>query len=98
ELGALAVTGCLSIWFITQANALVQLRADAAMRGRVMGVWTMALPGTEPATSPGVGWVAQTAGARIGFSLAGVALLSVAFGGWGSPPLRQEEMKGGQRQ
>ena len=51
----LAVTGCLSIWFIAQANTLVQLVADPSMRGRVMGLWTMALPGTEPATSPRAG-------------------------------------------
>ena len=78
----LAVTGCLSIWFIAQANTLVQLTADPAMRGRVMGLWTMALPGTEPATSPFVGYMSQTYGARDGFSLSGAALLLTAAIGW----------------
>jgi MFS family permease len=78
----LAVTGCLSIWFIAQANTLVQLAADPSMRGRVMGLWTMALPGTEPATSPFVGYISQTFGARDGFSLSGVALLLTATIGW----------------
>jgi sugar phosphate permease len=78
----LAVTGCLSIWFIAQANTLVQLTSDPSMRGRVMGLWTMALPGTEPATSPFVGYISQTFGARDGFSLSGVALLLVAAIGW----------------
>ena len=78
----LAVTGCLSIWFIAQANTLVQLIADPSMRGRVMGLWTMALPGTEPATSPSRGNISQTFGARDGFSLSGVALLLTAVTGW----------------
>ena len=74
----LAATGCLSIWFIAQANTLVQLAADPSMRGRVMGLWTMALPGTEPATSPFAGYISQTFGTRDGFSLSGVALLLTA--------------------
>jgi len=78
----LAVTGCLSIWFIAQANTLVQLIADPSMRGRVMGLWTMALPGTEPATSPFAGYISQTFGARDGFSLSAVALLLTAVIGW----------------
>jgi MFS family permease len=78
----LAVTGCLSIWFIAQANTLVQLASDPSMRGRVMGLWTMALPGTEPATSPFAGYISQTFGARDGFSLSGVALLLTAVIGW----------------
>jgi MFS family permease len=78
----LAVTGCLSIWFIAQANTLVQLIAVPSMRGRVMGLWTMALPGTEPATSPFAGYISQTFGARDGFSLSGVALLLTVVIGW----------------
>ena len=78
----MAVTGCLSIWFIAQANTLVQLDSDPAMRGRVMGLWTMALPGTEPATSPFAGYMSQTFGAREGFSLSGLALLLTVTIGW----------------
>jgi MFS family permease len=78
----LAVTGCLSIGFIAQANTLVQLNSEPSMRGRVMGLWTMALPGTEPATSPFAGYISQTLGARDGFSLSGLALLLTATIGW----------------
>jgi MFS family permease len=78
----MAVTGCLSIWFIAQANTLVQLNSDPSMRGRVMGLWTMALPGTEPATSPFAGYMSQTFGAREGFSLSGLALLLTVTIGW----------------
>jgi len=47
-----------------------------------MGLWTMALPGTEPATSPFAGYISQTFGARDGFSLSGLALLLTATIGW----------------
>lgn len=78
----LAVAGCVSIWFIAAANTFVQLAADPGMRGRILGLWTMALPGTEPVTGPSVGWVTQYVGPREGFGLAGVALAVVASVGW----------------
>jgi MFS family permease len=81
-MAGMAVTGCLSIWFIAQANTLVQLNSEPSMRGRVMGLWTMALPGTEPATSPFAGYISQTFGAREGFSLSGLALLLTVTIGW----------------
>jgi len=88
-LAGLAITGCVSIWFIARANTLVQLAADPAMRGRVMGAWTMALPGLSPITGPFVGWVTGTAGPRTGFALAGFALLLVAAAGWHSLAARR---------
>lgn len=78
----LGITGALSIWFIARANTLAQLRASPSMRGRVMGIWVMALPGAQPITSPVVGFTAEAAGPRAGFGLAGVALLVVAAAGW----------------
>ncbi len=80
----LAVAGLLSIWLISLANTLVQLRAEPAMRGRVMGVWTMALPGMMPLTSLLTGAVAQAFGGRAGFALAGVALLVTGGLAWRS--------------
>lgn len=74
----LIVTGCVSIWFIARANALVQFETAPAIRGRVMAVWSMALTGCMPFTSPLVGWVGGTVGAREGFGLAGVALAAIA--------------------
>ncbi len=93
----LVVTGGLSIWFIARANTLAQLRADPAMRGRVMGIWTMALPGAAPVTSPAIGYTAQVAGARAGFGLAGVALLVTAATGWralSTSPIAQPQQIG----
>jgi MFS family permease len=82
EYTGLTVTGCLSIWFIARANALVQFETDPSMRGRVMGVWSMALPGCEPFTSPFVGWVGEAVGARESFAAAGVALVLIAGASW----------------
>lgn len=78
---AIALTGCLSIWFIARANTLVQRETEPALRGRVMAVWSMALPGMMPLTSPLVGWVGGAAGPREGFGLAGVAMLLIAGAG-----------------
>jgi MFS family permease len=80
----LTLAGFLSIWFIALANTLVQLRADPDMRGRVMGIWTMALPGMNPVTGLIVGLVAQRVGARQGFALAGVALILTGLAAWRS--------------
>lgn len=82
EYSALAVTGCLSIWFISRANAFVQFETEPAMRGRVMGVWTMALPGSSPIASPVVGFVGESVGPREGFAMSGVALLVLAAASW----------------
>ncbi len=80
-IGLLAV-GLLSIWFIAAANTLVQLASGDGMRGRMMGLWTMALPGAQVATGPFAGWVTQAAGPRVGFALSGMALAAIAAAGW----------------
>jgi len=81
-IAGLVVTGCLSIWFVARANTLVQLRSAPAMRGRVMGIWTMALPGANLLTGPLTGEVGETLGARAAFGLAGVGLLLATLTGW----------------
>jgi predicted MFS family arabinose efflux permease len=78
----MAAAGFLSIWLIALANTLVQLRAEPALRGRVMGAWTMALPGTLPFSSMLTAGVAQGFGARAGFAVAGFALLLTAALTW----------------
>jgi hypothetical protein len=52
------------------------------MRGRVMGLWTTALPGSAVASGPLAGWVTQDAGPREGFALSGMALAAIAVTGW----------------
>ncbi len=84
EIAGLVLTGCVSIWFIARANTLVQMETNPPMRGRVMSIWNMALPGTSLVTGPAIGWVADSAGPREGFGLAGLALLVTAILGWRS--------------
>ena len=79
---AMALTGFTSIWFIATANTLVQLRTETGMLGRVMGLWSMALPGTTTLTGFLISGVGEGLGARAGFSCSGVALLLSALLGW----------------
>ena len=78
----LALAGLLSIWFIALANTLVQVRTAPSLRGRVMGIWTMAIPGMNPLTGLLAGVTAVVLGPRAGFALGGVALLLTAALGW----------------
>ncbi|MCL2516697.1 MAG: MFS transporter [Microbacteriaceae bacterium] len=73
----LAAIGGVSILFIARANALVQLESPAHMRGRVMSLWNMAIPGMNPFTGLAAGAVADAFGARAGFGLAGALFLVV---------------------
>ena len=76
------VVGLLSIWFIAAANTLVQLASGDEMRGRMMGLSTMALPGAQVVTGPFAGWVTQDVGPREGFALPAMALTAIAGAGW----------------
>jgi predicted MFS family arabinose efflux permease len=82
EFAGLALCGLSSVWFIARANALVQLRSAPDMRGRVMGLWTMALPGMTPLTALLVGLVCDELGPQKGFGLAGIALVLSAAVAW----------------
>lgn len=78
----MAAVGFTSIWMVARANTLVQLRADPDFRGRVMGAWTMALPGMNPVTGIAMGVLAEVADARIALTTAGALLLTVAATSW----------------
>lgn len=79
---ALAFAGFAGIWFITAANTLVQILSSAAVRGRVMAAWSMALPGSFPITGVLMSASIQAAGPRAGLALAGVALALTTAMGW----------------
>lgn len=78
----MALTGFVSIWCITSANTLVQLRAAPELRGRTLGVWTMALPGLSPVSGLAVGLLVDHAGARSGFAAGGATIALAALAGW----------------
>jgi MFS family permease len=73
----LALSGFLSIWLIAAASTLVLLRSEPRLRGRIAGIWTMALPGSYPVSGLLIALV-STVSPRAGFSLAGLAMVTVA--------------------
>jgi hypothetical protein len=78
----MAGVGFLSIWMIALANTLVQVRTTPPLRGPVLGLWTMALPGLTPVTAVISGAVTQFVGPRAGYGIAGLLLTAVALASW----------------
>ena len=70
--------GALSIAFIATANATLQLRADASMRGRVMALYAIAFLGTTPIGSPLVGWISQTTSPRVALGVGAFATVAAS--------------------
>jgi MFS family permease len=84
-LAAAVLMGAASISFAATTNSLLQLAAPAAMRGRVMALWSVVYLGSTPVGGPIVGWVSEQGGPRAGLALGafatfatGVALLIAA--------------------
>jgi MFS family permease len=78
----IVATGACSIWMIASANTLVQLQTAAELRGRVMGAWSMAIPGTLPITALIAGGVADAFGTRVAYAAAGAIIAGVALLCW----------------
>jgi len=75
--------GLSAILFITTANTRLQLLAPAALRGRVMGVYTWLFMGTAPLGSLLVGWLAEWTGVQpMVLQTAGVYAVVVAGALW----------------
>ncbi|GAA4253687.1 MFS transporter [Dactylosporangium darangshiense] len=77
----MVLIGFCSIWLVAAANTLVQLLAAPEVRGRVMGIWSMALPGANPITGLFSGATAQVY-PRGGIGLAGVVLFAAVAATW----------------
>lgn len=75
------VMGFTSISFMTSSTAIVQLRAKASMRGRVLALQAMVFLGSTPIGGPILGWVCQQFGARWGLALGAVATLGAGVYG-----------------
>jgi MFS family permease len=73
--------GLTSVAFITSSTAIVQVKADPAMRGRVLALQGMVLIGSTPIGGPLLGWICDAYGARTGILVGAVA--AVAAGIWG---------------
>jgi MFS family permease len=76
------LVGFASVAFITSATATVQVRADPAMRGRVLALQSMLLIGTTPIGGPLLGWICDLFGARVAIMLGAVAALAAGTWGW----------------
>ena len=67
--------GAASIAFVATNNATLQLRADPAMRGRVMALNAIAFLGSTPIGAPLLGWVSDVSSPRVSLALGGAATL-----------------------
>jgi MFS family permease len=83
---ALVLVGICSINFSSLGNSTLQLESSPQMRGRVMSFWSVAFLGSTTIGGPIVGWFAETAGARWGLALGGLA--AVIAGALGAVILR----------
>ncbi|MGZ4729105.1 MAG: MFS transporter [Acidimicrobiales bacterium] len=73
--------GFVSIAFMTASTAIVQVRSDPSMRGRVLALQAIVFLGSTPIGGPIVGAICQELGARAGLVVGGLAGLSAAA--WG---------------
>ncbi|WP_435202278.1 MFS transporter [Janibacter sp. GS2] len=80
---ALAACGLASLTTMTTANAMVQMRTEPEMRGRVMALYMAIFFGGTPLGAPLIGWIGDVLGARwtigIGAIAVGLTLLVVSF-------------------
>jgi MFS family permease len=73
--------GLASIAFMTASTAIVQMKSDPSMRGRVLALQAMVFLGSTPIGGPIVGFVAQKFGARYALLIgAAAAFAAGAYG------------------
>ena len=68
------LVGFSSIAFMTTSTAIVQLRSDPSMRGRVLALQAMVFLGSTPIGGPILGYICQHFGARSGVVVGEVAM------------------------
>src|SRR5690606_5981316 len=90
-VAALAL-GFASIGLVSGANAVVQLRAAPAMRGRVLALLSVVFLGSTPIGGPIVGWVAEATNPRAAVALGGAGALAVLA--WALRQLRAHPERG----
>lgn len=81
------VLGVTSITFMTTSTAIVQLRADPMMRGRVLALQAIVFLGSTPIGGPIVGAISERYGARYALALGGLA--TIGAGAYGLLTLRR---------
>ena len=81
--GVGVIMGFTSISFMTASTAIVQLRSDPMMRGRVLALQAMVVLGSTPIGGPILGAISQHWGARYGLAVGGAATIGAALYGLG---------------
>jgi MFS family permease len=76
------LVGFSSIAFMTATTAIVQVRADPRMHGRVLALQTVLLVGTTPIGGPIMGAIADATNARVPLVIGGAAALAAALFGF----------------
>lgn len=80
---ALAACGMSALSATTTANAMVQMRSDPQMRGRVMALYMALFVGGKPIGAPIIGAIGDLLGARwtvgVGALAVGITLAAVSF-------------------
>jgi MFS family permease len=79
--------GGTGILYMTTTTAIVQVRADPHLHGRVLALQTVLLVGTAPLGGPLLGWMADELGARAPLLLGAAACLVAAA--WGQVMARR---------
>lgn len=72
---------CFTTWS-ANANSLIQLSAPDYLRGRLIGLYFFAFAGTGTAGGILMGWLTAAGGTELGFTVAGVAGLSISLYVW----------------
>ena len=75
------LVGVASITFLTTSTAIVQMKSDPSMRGRVLALQAILFLGSTPIGGPILGVVCDLFGARAGLALGGFGALGAAA--WG---------------
>lgn len=76
------LVGGSSIAFMTASTAIVQVRSDPTMRGRVLALQAIVFLGSTPIGGPLVGFICDLINPRAGVLVGGLAALVAAAGGW----------------
>lgn len=77
---ALVPVGLAALTALTTANAMVQLRVEPFMRGRVMALYMAIFMGGTPVGAPIIGWIGDVFGPRWTIAIGTVAV-ALALGG-----------------
>jgi predicted MFS family arabinose efflux permease len=85
--------GAAAMLFNGSTNALLQLNAGHAMRGRVMALWAVVFLGSTPIGGPITGLLVRSLGVRWAIAIGGVATLATAAYGYAA--LRRSALQAG---